>query len=58
MEIFALIIPILFFWFIIRALGALFRGPRWRRRQARKNFDYAEWRLSREAMRRARRDRW
>lgn len=58
MEFFGLLIFILFFWFIARALGAIFRGPRWRRRQTRKNFDYAEWRLSREAMRRARRDRW
>lgn len=58
MDILGLVIFILFFWMIARVLGAIFRGPRWRLRQTRKNFDYAEWRISREAMRRARRDRW
>jgi len=58
MEFFGLLIFILFIWLIARALGALFRGPRWRRRQIRKNWDYTDWLLSREAMRRARRDRW
>lgn len=58
MEIFGLIIIILFFWFVARVFGAIFRGPRWRRRQVRKNYDYADWLESRRVMRRARRDRW
>lgn len=58
MEILALVLPILFIWFIARVLGAIFRGPRWRRRQARKNYDYADWLESRRTMRRARRSRW
>lgn len=58
MEFFGLLMFILFIWFIARVLGAIFRGPRWRRRQTRKNYDYAAWLASEEAMRRARRDRW
>lgn len=61
MEIFVLgfyVIVILLIWWVVRIFGAIFRGPRWRRRQARKNWDYTDWLLSRQAVRRSRRDRW
>ena len=58
MDILAFVLFVLAIWLIARALGAIFRGPRWRRRQARKNWDYADWLASRQAMRRARRNRW
>lgn len=61
MEIFILgfyAVLFLILWGIARLFGAIFKGPRWRRRQARKNWDYTDWLLSRQAMRRSRRDRW
>lgn len=59
MEImFALAFYGLFFWLVARFFGWLFKGPRYRRRKTRKNWDYTDWRISREAMRRARRGRW
>lgn len=55
MELFIIAFYVLLIWMIARFCGWLFRGPRWRARQARKNWNYTDWLLSREAMRRARR---
>lgn len=58
MEIFfSLLVTVLFFWLVARALGAIFRGPRWRRRQIRKNYRYVDYRrsqIARDAYRRGR----